>query len=333
MKRHHETSSSNTKYTPTTQSSLIDICSKSKDAVLTSKNRNDPNSRSKPRVINTGTSHYKPIAPAPCNKVTNNHKSMDFVNSSIVSSPNTTVMLPPSLPSNIQQHISPYLTQGADGTMYLITNPLPTITSQPPPLLISSQSGVLQLVQQPQYQQPFLIGNSQNIPNYIQAPIFSPVIQQQFPSVMHMNTLQNNPTSSMAIPSYGTGIVQSVMHPTAPKQEVSKSGCHTNINLNAETNSGLDTSNSPTHVIPKSESMQEDTSQSLDTSKDEGPKIEKKSPPWQCKETMHTVIREKKITFDSGSFNENTVTYQNEKGQKIKLDILERAMLAIPELS
>ena len=42
---------------------------------------------------------------------------------------------------------------------------------------------------------------------------------------------------------------------------------------------------------------------------------------------------DQKITFQTGSFKDDTVTYQNNTGQTVKLDILERAILTIPGLS
>ena len=42
---------------------------------------------------------------------------------------------------------------------------------------------------------------------------------------------------------------------------------------------------------------------------------------------------DQKITFETGSFKDDTVTYQNNTGQTVKLDILERAILTIPGLS
>ena len=39
-----------------------------------------------------------------------------------------------------------------------------------------------------------------------------------------------------------------------------------------------------------------------------------------------------KSIFSVGSLNENTVSYQSETGETIKLDILERAILTIPEI-
>ena len=266
-------------------------------------------------LINKATSQYKPIAPAPLNKTQNTTNAVDLINSSIIQSQssNATWMLPPSnIQPNVNLQTNSYLTQGANGTMYLVTNPAPTINAPSSPILVANQNGILQLVQQPQPQNTFLIGNPQNIPtSYMQSPIFNPFLSQQLPMIQ-MSTLQNHP-SSIIFPNQ----CQPILHdPFQQQQNIEQ---HTNIQSNQI--SPLPTlKQNPNCLDPMK------TSDSIGSG-------DKNLAPKDSVEGTQVKTFKNKITFESGSFSENTVSYQNETGQTIKLDILERAILTIPGLS
>ena len=304
--------------------------------------------RPKQKAGNTGISHFKPIAPAPPNK-SEKPALGDLRNSSIIPSSNGTIILPSNLPTpTVQQTSNSYLTQGTNGAMYLVTNPIPTINTQSSQILLSHSNGILQLLQQPTnpFNTTFVVQNSQpNIPGYVQTPILSsfPTYQQQIP-FLSMNPLASQ-TSSMVFPNFGqttvqqiskslisTDVKQETRPDTSERNEVSQSMCD-ELKTKAIDISNTMNSVSSTPDVSKLVSSSKSSFKRNISSVDGSSKETIDSSVCQQKNDLLNETLKNKRIFSVGSLNENTVSYQNETGETVKLDILERAILTIPELS
>ena len=332
IKRHHQKNKSSSPFVSncsvkTVVSYSTSHANPASIPIVTSlKNPSETQNRLKPRPSNASRYQYKPIAPAPINKTLN----QKLHSQTIQSPPSATIILP----ATVNQQPSSYFTQAANGAMYLITNPTPSINSQSPPMLVSNQNGVLQLIQQPQSQPSFVIGNHQNMAGYLHTPILSPMIAQQVP-VVQMNTLIANP-SPLLIPNYCSPSLPHIIQTNQEKQ--------TTFQNHSKSTSEHEHSQSP--ICKEKQNLSENTQSVSITDKNDKISQELLIPHSDVKQNnasisrsilsvdnKETGITDQKITFESGSFSENTVSYQNEKGQTVKLDILERAILEIPDLS
>ena len=95
--------------------------------------------------------------------------------------------------------------------MFLVTNPVPTISTQPSQILVSNSNGVLQLLPQPtnSFNTTYVIQNlPQNIPGYIQTPILGslPAYQQQI-QLQPMNTFSTQ-AAPVVFRNYGQNLLQ-----------------------------------------------------------------------------------------------------------------------------
>ena len=343
------------------------------DTCVSGKVSNISNHQIKPKTLHTTTSHYKPIAPAPTTKLMKT-TSRGLSNPPVHSSSGT-VIIPSNLSNTaIQQSSNSYLTQAANGTMFLVTNPIPTISTQPSPILVSNANGVLQLLQQPASFNPgFVIPNAgQSIPGYVQTPVLSsfPAFQQQPIQFLPMSSF-SNPTSQVVFSNCSQTLLpqRSVSNLNADiKQEKTLDHAGTNdassmnskevssysFNNRSLSNSTIEipeslSSSSNSYLSKESNRSQVEISSEIQGNTEKNnrnyssvsPKQFYSSNKGHSKDTNLKIqyrneesdnpLKDKTI-FSVGTLNENTVSYQNETGETVKLDILERAILTIPDL-
>ena len=318
-----------------------------KDSAHQTYNGNNQHTNIKSRSVNSGISHYKPIAPAPFRKSYDITSTKDVMSSQIIPSTNTTILLPAGIQTSFPPQANSYLTQGTNGTYYLMNNTLPAVNTQPSSYIMPNSNGIWQFIQQPPIQGAFVIGNPQNISNYIQTPVFNPLFPQQT-QFLSINSIHNQP-SSIIIPNHYSMPNRKILENTkipktngARTPEPNDTICNSSTQL--ITSNGISMSKSNINVAsgsPGTNSASRTATQmnehpitsdgtSLSTHNFKSSDM-LSSKLDEEKDTCSTM--DKKITFETGSFNDDTVTYQNNTGQTVKLDILERAILTIPGLS
>ena len=322
-----------------------------KDSAHQSCNGNDQHTNTKSRSLNSGISHYKPIAPAPVRNSYDVTSTKDVMGSQIIPSANTTILLPAGIQTSFPPQANSYLTQGTNGTYYLMNNTLPAVNTQPSSYIMPNSNGIVQFIQQPPIQGAFVFGNPQNISNYIQTPVFSPLFPQQT-QFLSINSIHNQP-SSIIIPNYYSMPNRKIVENTkiqktnrAGTPEPSDTICNSSTQL--ITSNGISMSKSNTNVTscsPGTNSASRSPSKTA-TQMNEPPITSDCTSlsihNFKSSEMLSSKLDEEKntcnnmdqkITFQTGSFKDDTVTYQNNTGQTVKLDILERAILTIPGLS
>ena len=316
------------------------------------------------------TAHtYKPIAPAPATPTAaptllgtihqpSNHPA--------VISP-TAIMLPPSAANHLYQQpaVQPtsYLTQGSNGAMYLVTNPAPTVPSPITFLSGHAQSGALQFAFQQQPTTAPITILSGGSPHTFFHPTLSStnLLAQQTTPLLQLNSsfanhLHGTSTSIMMPNSFVSTSSPSNFHPslisTFTNAQVNQgpliTGCGTSsqplcaVQPSMPPSSGgtlVQSSSTPVNIgedemfVKTTKSAELTTTKlSVEISTDISGGKGSKTDSDRILNNIGVGNSNQKITFESGNFNDDTVTYKNKNGNTVKLDILERAILEIPDL-
>jgi len=261
------------------------------------------------RILPSPARQYQPIAPAPANSSSVAARAQQS---------QARRVLPPILPAlqTMATATAPaqqgsYLAQGANGAMYLVSNPIPQPVQQQPIFFAGNSGGNLpilmsngqQLLQQPQ-QQTLLLnqgGLLQAAP--VQTPVQQPLIIQA--TQMHQQAClpSSMPPAPAATPaSFSTSSAMSSL--LSPRE------------------AALLTASTPDAPTPEPSA---EPLPGLGT--EDGACLEIANPDGTV-----TVAPTTDIAFEMDDGSSSGVTLRTEGGRTVKLDILERAILEIPNL-